>query len=53
MENNVNEVNSDEENNNMIILEESNIPTEKGNLFLQIQVENYLNVIIFFLFINN
>ena len=55
MENNVNEVNSDEENNNMIILEESNIPTEKGNLFLPIQVENYLNVIIFFyvLFINN
>ena len=45
MENNVNEVNSDEENNNMIILDENNI-TEKGNLFLPIQVENYLNVIL-------
>lgn len=45
MENNVNEINSDEENNNVIILDENNIPTEKGNLFLPIQVENYLNVI--------
>ena len=53
MENNTNEINNEEENNNMIILEESNIPTEKGNLFLPIQVENYLNVIMFFLFINN
>ena len=44
MENNTNEINNEEENNNVIILDENNI-TEKGNLFLPKQVENYLNVI--------
>ena len=45
MENNTNEINNEEENNNVIILDENNI-TEKGNLLLTIQVENYLNVIL-------
>jgi len=44
MENNNNEINNNEGENNIIILDENNI-TEKGNLFLPIQVENYLNVI--------
>ena len=43
MENNTNEINNEEENNNVMILDENK--TEKGNLFLPIQVENYLNVI--------
>ena len=44
MENNTNEINNEDENNNVKIFDENNI-TEKGNLFLPIQVENYLNVI--------
>ena len=48
MENSTNEINNEEENNNVIILDENNI-TEKGNLFLPIKVENYLNVILYYI----
>lgn len=50
MENNTNEINNEDENNNVKIFDENNI-TEKGNLFLPIQVENYLNVILYYIII--